>query len=229
MRHHAFAIEAPREEGITRALEYLERELGMRGAGNPDIVILAHGLLSAEDARAAAVRALSAPLAGTHKAVIIAATRAYHEAQNALLKLFEEPPPGVVLFFIMPALGGLLPTLRSRVHILKHVGPTRSHMPETTREFMSGGKEKRAAIIKKLASGQDDEARREARDTALALVNSIESIAYARFHVGHSMSYMSIGKLLEEITVLRGYLHDRGAPLKQILEHLALVVPADLL
>ena len=43
--------------------------------------------------------AAGAPFAGEHKVVIIAANRAYHEAQNALLKLFEEPPPGTFIFF----------------------------------------------------------------------------------------------------------------------------------
>ena len=66
--------------------------------GNPDIVVLRYGLLSVEDARRVSELAAGAPFVGEHKVVIIAASRAYHEAQNALLKLFEEPPPGTYLF-----------------------------------------------------------------------------------------------------------------------------------
>src|SRR3989338_8533276 len=119
MQHHAFAIEADRsEQGIEVALTWVERELGMSGKDNPDIVILSYGLFSVEDARRVGEIAAQGPIAGEHKAVIIAASRAYREAQNALLKLFEEPHAETYLFLILPTLGGLLPTLRSRTQLL---------------------------------------------------------------------------------------------------------------
>ncbi|MHB1769749.1 MAG: hypothetical protein ACYCPH_01565, partial [Minisyncoccota bacterium] len=118
MRHHAFVIEAEAEEGIETALSWVTRELGVRIQGNPDVVTLRYGLFSVEDARRVTELAASAPFAGEYKVLIVTASRAYHEAQNALLKLFEEPPEGVHLFFVLPSMGGLLPTLRSRVHTL---------------------------------------------------------------------------------------------------------------
>ena len=120
MRHHAFVIEAEAEEGIKVAQAWTREQLGMKVENNPDIVVLRYGLLSVEEARQVSNVATGAPFVGEHKVVIIAASRAYHEAQNSLLKLFEEPPAGTYLFLIMPSLGGLLPTLRSRVQVLKH-------------------------------------------------------------------------------------------------------------
>ena len=35
--------------------------------------------------------------------------------------------------------------------------------------------------------------------------------------------------LLSDISVLRGHLHDRSAPVKMILEHLSLIIPKGLL
>ena len=150
-QHHAFVIKAEAEEGIEVAQEWVEKELGIKVQSNPDIIVLRYGLFSVEDARKVAELAAGAPFVGEHKVVIIAASRAYHEAQNALLKLFEEPPPRTYLFLILPSLGSLLPTLRSRVQVLNtHVGRTTSYIPEgAAEEFMKANKEKRSALIKK--------------------------------------------------------------------------------
>ncbi len=229
MHHHAFAIEAEGEEGIAVALTWVERELGMDIKGNPDIVILKYGLFSVEDARRVGEVAMQGPIAGAHKAIIIAASRAYREAQNALLKLFEEPPVGTYLFLILPSLGGLLPTLRSRIHILAvpNVGHPMSYISDTAHEFLKAGREERSALAKKLASGKDEDERREHRDEAIAMVNGIEAAVYAEAKPWGRASKASPQKiaLLEEIQLLRGYLYDRSAPVRMILEHLAIVTP----
>lgn len=226
MRHHAFVIEAETEEGIELAQTWAQQELGMQTEENPDIAVLRYGLFSVADARRVTELAAGAPFKGEHKVLIISASRAYHEAQNALLKVFEEPPLGTYLFLILPTLGGLLSTLRSRVQILDaHVGRTTSHIPEVAKQFMQATPEKRTAIIKKLTSGKDEEARREHRDEAIRIVNGIEVAAYAKLKDSPSTS---LGALLSDISVLRGHLYDRSAPVRMILGHLALVLPKDL-
>ncbi len=225
LRHHAFVIEAEDEEGIGVAQQWAERELGMKAIGNPDIVVLRYGLFSVEDARRVADTVAGAPFAGEHKVVIIAARRVYHEAQNALLKLFEEPPPRTYLFLILPSLGSLLPTLRSRVQVLNtHVGRTTSYIPEgAAEEFMKASKEKRSALIKKLTSGKDEEERRENREEAIAIMNGIEAVAHEKLKRGGETA-----TLLSDIATLRGHLYDRSAPVRMILEHLSFVIPKDL-
>lgn len=235
-QHHAFVIEAEAEEGIEVAQAWVKEELGMEAKNNPDVVVQKYGLLSVEDARRVSELAAGKAFAGTTKVIIIAASRAYHEAQNALLKLFEEPPEGTYLFFILPSLGGLLPTLRSRVQILK--SEARISKSETrsakgmiyhtsspvAEEFMKASKEKRSAMIKRITSGKDDEEKRELRDEAIAIVNGIEAVTYMS---GRTTSRHR--ELLEEIQILRAHLYDRSAPVRMILEHLSLVIPKNLL
>ena len=222
MQHHAFVIEAGAEEGIVFAQAWIEKELGMKAEGNPDIVVMRYGLLSVDDARRVTELASGAAFAGEHKVVIISASRAYHEAQNALLKVFEEPPAGTHLFLIMPSLGGLLPTLRSRVQILENTELRIKNKGENpAEEFMKATKEKRSAMIKKLTSGKDDEERRENRDEVIAIVNGIEAAAYAQ-------SATKNAALLSDVATLRTHLYDRSAPVKMILEHLSLVIPKGL-
>lgn len=222
--HHAFVIEAEAEEGVGIASAWAEKELEMKIENNPDVVVLRYGLLTVDDARRVTELAAGGAFVGEHKIVIIAASRAYHEAQNALLKVFEEPPTGTYLFLIMPSLGGLLPTLRSRVQVLDvGRGIAKAAIPEIAGEFLKASKEKRSALIKKLTSGKDDEDRREHRDLAIAIVSGIEAAAYANLkHDG------PIAALLSDIAVLRSHLYDRSAPVKMILEHLSLVTPQDL-
>lgn len=195
----------------------------MRITGNPDVVVMQYGLLSVDDARRVTELASGAPFAGEHKVIIIAASRAYHEAQNALLKVFEEPPRGTYLFLIMPSLGGLLPTLRSRIQVLSNVGHSVSDIPKVAEEFMKASGEERSAMIKKLTSGKGEEERRRLRDEAIAIVNGIEAAAY-----NEGFTKPLIGELLSDIAELRAHLYDRSAPVKMILEHLSLVIPKGL-
>lgn len=228
MKHHAFVIEAEAEEGIEVAQAWVEKELGMTVQGNPDINILRYGLFSVADARRVSGLAVGVAFRGEHKALIIAADRAYHEAQNALLKIFEEPPAGTYLFLIMPSLGGLLPTLRSRVVELEsNYGHRKSVIPEVAVEFLKATKEKRSALIKKLASGKDEEERREHRAEAISIVNGIEAAAYAASRGSQASSKYT--ELLSDIATLRTHLYDRSAPVRMILEHLALVLPKGLI
>ena len=229
-------IEAEAEEGIASAQAWAERELGMNMHGNPDVIVLRYGLFSVADSRRVCELSTTAPFTDEHKVVIIAANRAYHEAQNALLKLFEEPPPRTYLFLVLPSLGGLLQTLRSRVQVLSpyqdvvrstsDVGRTTSHtsnIPKATAEFLKASKEKRSALIKKLTSGKDEEEKRENREEAIALLNGIEAVAYEKLkHGGETAA------LLSDIAILRGHLYDRSAPVRMILEHLSIVLPREL-
>lgn len=222
-RHQAFVIEAEAEAGIKCAEAWVAEELGMETHGNPDFVVMRYGLFSVADARRVSELAAGAAFAGAQRVLVIAVQRAYHEAQNALLKLFEEPPQGTSVFLVLPTLGGLLPTLRSRVQILTLDDGGKPAISEIAEEFLKASKEKRSVLIKKLTSGKDDENRQERRDDAIQILNGIEAVAYAQFKKDRSIAI-----LLSEIATLRGYLYDRSAPIRMILEHLSLVLPKNL-
>lgn len=222
MQQHAYVIEGSVEEGIKRAEDFIQEELGMTLKANPDVLILRYGLLSVEEARGIADIAASASLAGSSKAIVIAAGRVYGDAQNALLKIFEEPPKGAYLFLVMPNLGGLLPTLKSRVQILSLAsGPMHPGISEGAQEFIKMNKEKRSVLIKKLATGRDEEERREHRDEVLALLTGLERAAYKEGISEHA-------GFLADIAQLRAYLHAPSAPVRMILEHISLTLPGDL-
>jgi len=107
--------------------------------------------------------------------------------------------------------------------LLSSSGRSNITISKIAEEFMKVSKEKRSAIIKKLTSGKDEDERRELRDEALAIVNGIEAVAYAKLKRGGEAA-----ALLSDIATLRGYLYDRSAPVRMIMEHLSLVTPKNL-
>ena len=221
MGHHAYVIVGAGEAGVEAALAHAKREYGLVAEANPDVIVRTHGLFSVDDVRGLIELANQAPIAGEHKAIVVSASRVYHEAQNALLKLFEEPPKGTTLYLVLPSLGQLLPTLRSRVAVL-YAGETKVAPVSTmASEFVRSTREKRSEMIQKLTAGADESERRQHRDEALVLVNEIEALL-AR----HDLS--AHHEVLRDIALLRGYLYDRSAPVKLILEHISLVLPSNL-
>ena len=101
-------------------------------------------------------------------------------------------------------------------------------LPEIAEQFISATKEKRSAMVKKLTSGKDEDARRLLREEAIAILNGIEAVAYASMRRNDEVQTFIISPLLNDIAILRVHLYDRSAPVKMILEHLAIVTPNNL-
>ena len=68
-----------------------------------------------EDARSLTESASRRPIAASHRTFVLWTDTMTREAQNALLKLFEEPPAGGVFYLMVPDESMLIPTLRSRL------------------------------------------------------------------------------------------------------------------
>lgn len=147
------------------------------------------------------------------------------EAQQAMLKLFEEPQQGTQFVLLVPH-GTLLPTLRSRMlaypeklkfdgqnSLAGRAGP-RGLFEREISVFLAGSPKDRSDIIAKLL--KDDEGTKErVRD----FVNALEAELYKK--VGEPKARQALG----DIAMVRQYLQDRSPSLKMLLEHLALSLP----
>lgn len=220
---HAYALEGNREAGIASARIYAAEVLNLLGDTHPDIVVLEYGLFSVDDAREVARFASSSPIQGDTKLVVIAATRIFHEAQNALLKLFEEPPTGVTLVLCVPSLGQLLPTLRSRILVLPNTASVNSASEFLT--LNSEGRGKYVAKILERTKSDKDEEKQKARGELLELMEGITHAAYAA-RLKEESEELTL--LLKDLDTFLPILHERSAPLKLIFEHLLIVLPESL-
>jgi len=227
MEHHAYLAAGPLEEGRAAALRAAAEIVGGEAVGNPDVIVRDYSLFSVEDARALYSLAWQRPLKGEKKALIIVAGRLYHEAQNALLKLFEEPPADTVMYLVVSSAGGIIPTLRSRLLPLPGFeSATGIEVNEEAAAFLKAPLEKRSALIKKLADAKGEEGKRAARDSALAILEGVERAAYEKWKGSEGATKLT--PLLEDTAQLRAYLQDRSAPLRMILEHISLTLPKGL-
>ena len=175
------------------------------------------------DARALCERAGSRPIAGDKRSFVISCTQLTLEAQNALLKLFEEPPATAQFHLIVPRAEVLLPTLRSRVHLLYEEDESRSVPDEATTLFLNFSFRERMLKIAGLAKEKE-----KTKDTQpmRMLLRGIEHAA--GFAVLRDAQGNGVASFLSDVLVVSTYSETRGASHKMLLEHLALSIPSNL-
>lgn len=224
---HAYFITGEIEGGIASAAAFLESEHGLVALANPDVMTLRHGLLSVDDARRLRSLAELAPTKGEQKALIISASRLFHEAQNALLKLFEEPPAGTLLILVIPSEGMLLPTLRSRLLALP--SSSSNEVPTISieaQEFLKSNSAEREKMMTKIvdrSKSDKDEEKQNARLSAIHLMEGLERAAYAKWNSDRGDTALRL--FLDDTDHFLPILHERSAPLKLIFEHILLTLP----
>jgi DNA polymerase III delta prime subunit len=244
MNHHAYVWAGKKEAGIDAA----RRRSALLGIPHADILTLQFPLLSVEHAREVNEHVYRAPLVGDAKAVIISAERLFHEAQNALLKTFEEPPHGTYLFLIVPSEGLLLPTLRSRLVVLEPSAlqeETDSTLASTVssdalaKKFILGTEEEREHIIEDIlarAKSDREEEKQRSRTEARLLAEGLMKAAYTKKSTIHGSALPShevhdehdLIAFLQDLEVFVPILYERSAPLKPILEHIRIALPRSL-
>lgn len=221
-----FVVEATQEEGIEMVLTYAEHTLGMVRKGNPDILVLRYSVCSVEQARKLLSYASQSGLSG-QKLIVLATERIFHQAQNALLKVFEEPPEGIILILIVPSIGVLLPTLRSRLMTLpsQEAAVAPHFVSEPAMLFIQASQTEREKIVKKLldrSKSDIDTVKQGARVEAQQIVAGITYVVHEAWRKKRSLEQEVLLSELETVTPM---LYQPSAPLKLIFQHLLLTVP----
>lgn len=211
--HHGYFIESSREKGRFEILSYIEKELGIALQANPDFFIEEYETFSIDDARALKERSQVKPLEDTKKIFVILFHFITREAQNALLKLFEEPTPDTHFFLISENQALLLPTLRSRLFVIKITD--KKDRGEEARIFLKASVDERIKMTERFKDSENDTKKSE----ALALLSEIEEI------LGENESLRQRGGVLGELLALKKYLYDRAPSVKMIIDYLALRLP----
>lgn len=206
--HHALLLVGKHEDCLVR-IPLLHRS-------GVDAEIIVREQLDIDEARALTERASRRPILGEKRYFIISCTQLSHETQNALLKLFEEPPLTAQFYIIVPRLSVLLPTLRSRLHLLYEADAQTDASDKQSVSFLQASFSERLLQIAKLAKEKDTAGMR-------LLASGIERACAERLKKKDMVTDPSY---IEDVLLISSYSEIRGASHKMLLEHLALSIPS---
>jgi DNA polymerase-3 subunit delta' len=137
--------------------------------------------------------------------------RLQEQAVNALLKILEEPPPGVVFLLTAESASSLLPTIVSRTRVM-HFSPvaTKELLP-----IVTGLPEEEAQFLLRVAQG--------APGLIMRLKNDPDALRLERQQYGTALAFWHATSLSERLLLLSP-LSQRGEEAQQLLLHLSLAL-----
>lgn len=216
--HHAYIIEGEKGRVLEQLADFFEQDLGISLANNPDYFRAEFETFGIEEAHLLKERqsflSVAAGQSSAKKIFVISAERFSVEAQNALLKILEEPTAGTHIFFIVPDASRVLPTVRSRVVFIREsAGASRERK---TNAFLTASYGEREKLITPLAEEKN-------RAGAFALLSGIEDALKERLErTGDRREYHLA---LAAVSTCRAHLGGRAPSLKMLLEYLAVALP----
>lgn len=206
--HHAYLYEGPLSllpalADSACALFSFERE------NNPDVSVREWEKFGIDESRELSALA-SLKSASGRQLFVLGVSSMTSEAQQALLKLFEEPQEGAVFVLLAPH-GSVLPTLRSRfLPYPKELASAEAHGEVAS--FLGASYAERSKRIAELLDDEDG-----VRERVRNFMNELEALLYARLGSGGKDAVRG----LSDLARFRGYLSDKAPSLKMILEHFA--------
>jgi DNA polymerase III delta prime subunit len=205
-------------------VEALNKLHKLIAAGNPDFFDEQFQNFTIADARELKSKNETRPINKSGKKIFILKMDSIMvEAQNALLKLLEEPAEYAHFFLIIPSAHLLLPTVKSRMNVL-YAGNRGSKDSEFVQNsdpaaidasvFLKSSQAKRLELVKKLVDEISKEKR--TKQDAIEFLNHLESTIYRQGDLRKNL------KALESIDKAKSYLNDRSPSIKMLLEYVAL-------
>src|SRR3989344_9541510 len=195
--HHAYLIEGARDTIIPEIFSFC-KNLNIKTSGNPDfcyITVDNFKINEAFDLRAMSTdKSFSLGHSPTgeplgKKVFVICVNSFSLDAQNVLLKMFEEPIKNTHFFLVVPDTNSLLKTLVSRFYVIS----ARQGLAEETKDaerFISMSLQKRIDFIKELLIEPEEEdaptevgvptgvGKDGTRSKALKFLNALEAVLH---------------------------------------------------
>jgi DNA polymerase III delta prime subunit len=223
--HHAYLIEGAREEIVPEIFAFCE-DLNIKTSGNPDFCRIAIDNFKIEEAFSLRSMSSDKGFTSLKKVYVISVNTITLDAQNVLLKMFEEPNRDTHFFVIVPDANALLETLVSRFYLIRSNGT--NTLAKEAEDFIGMSLKNRIDYIKNLLADpeEEDEEGNEiavldsTRSKALKFLNAVEAVLHGRIRKG-----IPDTEVLEHIFRVREFLRMPGSSAKMLMESVALSVP----
>lgn len=206
--HHAYLLVGEREEIRAGLIGLLEKS-GVVVHGNPDVHIQHYENLTIGEGRTLKELGLVKPLAD-RKYIILSLAGVVLEAQNSLLKLFEDPTPNTHFFVIAPTTSLFIPTLLSRFLVVTD----KRELPETAVDPVKFAKASIPKRLKMIAGLVEDKNKEE----IIGFLDGLEA------HIEAERGVQEKPFALSEIISAKRELRGRAPGIKILLEHIACIV-----
>ncbi len=215
--HHAYVIEGERERALKDVFEFLKEKIQFERHGNPDFWHASFDTFGIDEGRDLKEMQLKKSFTENGKKVfVISLNFITREAQNSLLKVFEEPTEGTHFFLIVPSAEIFLPTVRSRVAMLSFDDASGATTDNSfVKKFMSASPVERLSLLSEIIEEKD-------KSRAIDFLNELERELYSVW--GKKLDAEK-SEIFKQIISCKSYLGDRAPSVKMILEHIALVTP----
>jgi len=208
--HHAYCLVGQADSVIDDVKDFLAREVKFRTTSNPDFLlerIEKFGVGNSADL----IRWQILKSIGPLKVAVISSESITREAQNALLKAFEEPTLGTHFFLILPSSEKLLATFRSRIFVV-NCGRVKSgvRLEQEVGFFLEAPLERRFSIIKAIADKKDSALARNFLDELEIQISRSNKLKQGD------------PRALQSILRAKNYLADRSPSVKMLLDWVAI-------
>jgi hypothetical protein len=187
---------------------------------SPDVHWFQGPLLTVDEARkirSLATRRQANPT-GPGRFFIISTETLRDEAQNALLKIIEEPVPDTYFLLVIKSEQLILPTLRSRLQVF--IASADNVLSVDTLRFLSLGP---AARIREVIRRLSEAGENGSGETLSRWLNNLELFLVEKLKNSAGNSEWTAA--LREVARVRRYFGKQGSADRLLLEHLALVLP----
>ena len=223
--HHAYLIEGAQEEIVPEIFKFM-KNLKIETSGNPDFYHISVDSFKIEDARNLKSVEHEKSFSTGKKIFLISANNFLLEAQNTLLKIFEEPIENTHFFIIIPDVNTLLKTLISRFYLIKTKTGLKNEL-KAAEKFIVMPPNNRIDFIKELlVEAEEDEEIiliDSTRSRAIKFLNALETKLQ---HRGTLCNYTGFPcAVFAHIFKVREFLNQPGSSAKSLMESVALITP----
>jgi DNA polymerase III delta prime subunit len=206
---HAWVVEGRFSEVEESLIKLVCQDLKIDSTlGHPDVLVYKTDVFSVDDSRSISEWQSRRPILGDRKYCILSAKAYTNSAQNALLKIIEEPKSGTRFCVVVPNKHILLDTIISRVEVLSV--SKKQISDELGQKFIKASIKKRLEMISKIIEDEGD------------LVIFLEDII-------KSLNILTeVGKrkaILEAVGFVQRSFFNHGVSRKNLLEFLACEIP----